>query len=209
MDNLNSANRYLVFIDFIWFLLNSFMNYTEDDILEFFQTHESLITHNIVAHTHFRPCGYSQARIDRMGDMARRSLRYALSCFGKTLYKGHSNWIVRKPDKYRPLTFVTIENLKETTDTEQTIHFNISLGNLPKHLSTTYIEILFRHAWHVKAKQSNDIYLTHVNDYPATERKWHGYILKDAAKDRKLAWTTNGTWDVLNCWIPHNAVNTD
>jgi len=199
----------LVFIEFLWFLLNNCMNYTEEDILEFFQTHESLITHNVVAHTHFRPCGHSQTRIERMSDMARRSLRHALSCFGKSLYKGHSNWIVRNPDKYRPLTLVTIENARETADKEQTIHFNISLGNLPSHLSTTYIEILFRHAWHVKAKQSNDIYLTHVSDYPSIQRKWHGYILKEVRKDRKLAWTTNGTWDVTNCWIPHNAANTD
>lgn len=193
----------------LWFCINKCMNYTEEHIAEFFQKHESKITHNLVAHTKFRPCGHTQFRIERMSEEAKRNLRYALSCFGKSLYPNHSNWIVRKPHIYRPLSLVSIENIKETTDPQQTIHFNISLGNIPKHLSTTQIEILFRHAWHVKAQQSNDIYITHVNDYPSSQRQWFGYILKDVSKCRKLAWETNGTWDVQNCWIPHNAAHTD
>lgn len=185
------------------------MNYTASDITEFFKTHESRITHNLVAHTKFRPCNHSKAQIERMVEESKKSLRYALNCFGKSLYPNHSNYITRKPDIYRPLTLITIENINETTDEEQTIHFNISLGNLPKHLTTTHIEILFRHAWHVKAQQSNDIFITHVNDYPAETKKWFGYILKDTNKSKSLAWETSGTWDVLNCWIPHNAINTD
>lgn len=185
------------------------MNYTASDITEFFKTHESRITHNLVAHTKFRPCNHSKAQIERMAEESKKSLRYALNCFGKSLYPNHSNYITRKPEIYRPLTLITIENINETTDEKQTIHFNISLGNLPKHLTTTHIEILFRHAWHIKAQQSNDIYITHVNDYPAETQKWFGYILKDTNKSKSLAWETSGTWDVLNCWIPHNAINTD
>lgn len=185
------------------------MNYTAEDISKFFSAHESKITHNLVAHTKFRPYLASQAKIDAMAEEAKRILRYSLNVFSKSLYPTQTNLPVRKPEIYRPLSLVTIENIKETTEAEQTIHFNISLGNLPKHLNTTQIDILFRHAWHVKAKQSNDIYLTHKNDYPASPQKWFGYIVKDANKSRKLAWDTCGTWDVLNCWIPHNAINTD
>lgn len=199
----------LVFAEKLWFSINKCMNYTAQDISNFFSQYESSITHNLVAHTKFRPCNYSQQQIDRMAEESKKCLRYALNCFGKSLYPNHSNYITRKPEIYRPLTFTTIENTTETTDKEQTIHFNISLGNLPKHLSTIQIEILFRHAWHIKAQQSNDIYLTHKNDYPSDTRKWFGYILKDANKSRKLGWDTNGTWDVLNCWIPHSAINTD
>jgi hypothetical protein len=185
------------------------MNYTAENISNFFNEHESMVTHNLVAHTKFRPYLASNSKIDAMAEEAKRNLRYALNVFSKSLYPNQSNLIVRKPEIYRPLSLVTIENIKETTDEEQTIHFNISLGNLPKHFNTTYIEILFRHAWHVKAKQSNDIYLTHKNDYPANPQKWFGYIVKDANKCGKLAWDTNGTWDVLNTWIPSNAINTD
>ncbi len=193
----------------LWFCINICMNYTADDIGKFFQTYESKVTHNLVAHTKFRPCNHSLPKIELMAEQAQKSLRYALNVFGKSLYPNHSNWTTRYPHKFRPLSLVTIENVKETTDEQQSIHFNISLGNLPKHLSTTEIEIYFRHAWHVKAKQSNDIYITHVNDYPAATTKWFGYILKEVNKSGKSAWDTNGTWDVLNCWIPHDAVNTD
>lgn len=185
------------------------MNYTAEHISQFFDEHESKVTHNLVAHTKFRPYLASKTKINAMAEEAKRSLRYALNVFSKSLYPNHSNLPVRKPEIYRPLTLVTIENIKETTDEEQTIHFNISLGNLPKYHNTTQIEILFRHAWHIKAKQSNDIYLTHKNDYPANPQKWFGYIVKDANKCGKLAWDTNGTWDVLNTWIPSNAINTD
>ena len=193
----------------LWFCINICMNYTADDIAKFFQTHESKITHNLVAHTKFHPCNHSLREIEEMAQQAKKSLRYALNVFGKSLYPNHSNWITRQPYKYRPLSLVSIENAKETTDEKQTIHFNISIGNIPKHLSTTEIEIHFRHAWHVKAQQSNDIYITHVNDYPATTTKWFGYILKEVGNSGKSAWDTTGTWDVLNCWIPHDAVNTD
>lgn len=185
------------------------MNYTADDISQFFNKHESMVTHNLVAHTKFRPHLASQAKIDAMAEEAKRNLRYALNVFSKSLYPNQSNLIVRKPEIYRPLSLVTIENIKQTTDEEQTIHFNISLGNLPKHLNTIQIEILFKHAWHVKAKQSNDVYLTHKNDYPSNPQRWFGYIVKDTKKCRQLAWDTNGTWDVLNTWIPSNAINTD
>lgn len=185
------------------------MNYTADDITNFFNKYEPNITHNLVAHTKFRPCGHSQIKIEKMAEESKKSLRYALNCFAKSLYPNQSNLTVRKPLSYRPLTLVTIENITETTDEEQTIHFNISLGNLPKSLSTFEIEKLFRHAWQVKAQQSNDIYITEKNEYPANPQRWFGYIVKEANKSKQLAWTTNGTWDVQNCWIPHNAINTD
>jgi hypothetical protein len=185
------------------------MNYKTKHILEFFEQHESKITHVVVAQTKFRPCRKSQAAIDAMATQAKKDLRHALNCFAKQLYPNHSNLVTRKPHVYRPLSLVTIENIKETTDPQQTIHFNITLGNLPKHLCTTMIDIHFRHVWHLKAHQQNDIYTEAVADYPGTIQRWLGYTLKDTKKDSKLAWTTNGTWDVENCWIPQAAINTD
>jgi len=185
------------------------MNYTAKDISDFFNQHDSMVTHNLVAHTKFRPCRHSKHQIEAMATDAKNSLRYALNVFSKSLYPNQSNLVVRKPHVYRPLSLVTIENIHETTDPQQTIHFNISLGNIPKHMNSTQIEILFRHAWHVKAKQSNDVYLTEKNEYPASPSKWFGYIVKEANNSKQLAWDTNGTWDVQNTWIPNNAINTD
>ena len=185
------------------------MNYTANDIAEFFTAQEHLVTHVIVAQTKFRPYRKSKQAIDAMATEAKKDLRHALNCFGKQLYPNQTNLVTRKPHQYRPLTLVTIENIRETTDEQQTIHFNISLGNLPKRLCTTMIDIHFRHAWHIKTHQQNDIYTQAVADYPSNQRKWFSYSIKDANKDSKLAWTTNGTWDVENCWIPQAAINTD
>ena len=185
------------------------MNYTANDIAEFFKAQEHLVTHVIVAQTKFRPYRKSKQAIDMMATEAKKDLRHALNCFAKQLYPNQTNLVIRKPHQYRPLTLVTIENIRETTDEQQTIHFNISLGNLPKRLCTTMIDIHFRHAWHIKAHQQNDIYTQAVADYPSNPRKWFSYSIKDANKDSKLAWTTNGTWDVENCWIPQAAINTD
>ena len=185
------------------------MNYKAKDIAEFFHQHESKVTHVIVAQTKFRPCRHSQSAIDAMAVQAKKDLRHALNCFAKQLYPKHTSLVQRKPHIYRPLSLVTIENINQTTDEQQTIHFNISLGNLPKHLCKTMIDIHFRHAWHIKSKQQNDIYTEATADYPSNPQQWFGYTVKDANKDSKLAWTTNGTWDVENCWIPQAAINTD
>ena len=185
------------------------MNYKANDITEFFMQHEHKVSHIVVAHTKFRPCGHSQFAIDLMAIQAKKDLRHTLNCLAKQFYPKKTNLPKRRPHLYRPLSLVTIENIYETTDEEQTIHFNICLGNIPKHLCTTMIDIHFRHAWCKKANQKNDIYTEAVTDYPSSLKKWFGYSVKEANKDSKLAWSTNGTWDVENCWIPQAAINTD
>lgn len=185
------------------------MNYSAADIASFFAAHKSKVTHNLVAHTKFHPCNHSQFQIDAMAAQAKRDLRYALNCFAKSLYPNHTSLVQRKPHIYRPLSLVTIENIKETTDEEQTIHFNICLGNIPRRLSTAGIKCHFQYAWVDKARQQDDIYITHKDDYGTDINKWFSYIVKDANKSKQLAWTTSGTWDVENSWIPNNAINTD
>ncbi len=185
------------------------MNYTAQDIADFFGTYQQHITHAIVAHTNVHTKGLSDRAIERAANEARYDLRYALNCFNKFLYPNHTNLPLRKPMQFRPLCFVTVEGARQTTDPAQTIHFNISFGNLPKSFSTTQIEICFRHAWHVKAKQSNDIYCEATSDYPCDSMRWTGYTLKEAQQDTRKAWATNGTWDVENCWIPHAALAAD
>ena len=189
--------------------INKCMNYKAQDIADFFGTYQKHITHAIVAHTNVHTYGMTNAAIDRAAEEARKSLRYALNCFNRFLYPTRTSLPMRTPLVFRPLCFVTIEGAKQTTDPAQTIHFNISFGNLPKAMSTTHIEICFRHAWHVKAQQSNDLFCEAVRDYPSDSARWTGYTLKEAQQDTRKAWATNGTWDVENCWIPHTALAAD
>jgi hypothetical protein len=191
------------------------MNYTALDIQNYIGKYEKHFTHVIVAHTKFRPyvspknrlITNSNNRIQNQAEQAKKELRYAMNCFNKLLYPSATNKPIRHPDLYRPLTFVTIEGAKETTDRAQTIHFNITLGNLPSVLVTEDIEVLFKHAWYVMAKQSADV---KAYDYrTGTNKQWVGYALKEAQQMPTKAWETGGIWDVENCWIPHAALNAD
>ena len=191
------------------------MQYTANDIKAFLGQYENHISHVIVAHTHFRPYTNpikgkhtnSTAKIQRQLDQTKRDCRYALNIFNQMLYPSSTNKANRHPDTYRPLTFVTIEGAKETLDRSQTIHVNISLGNLPTVLTAEDIHVLFQYAWHTQAKQSNDIT---VLDYKkGTDNQWTGYSLKEAQQAPRKAWETNGIWDVENCWIPQAALAAD
>ncbi len=193
--------------------------YNAKDIEHFFNRYEKHVSHVIVAHTHHRPYvasrdvgrfkniradQYAKAKIVETGN----DLRHALNCFGKLLYPAHPNRPKQNPNVFRPLTFVTIEGAKETTDRAQTIHVNIAIGNLPSVLNTEDIEALFRHAWHDMAHQSSDV---KVFDYKQIEgqSRWMGYSLKEAQQAPYKAWDTNSIWDVSNCWIPHAALKAD
>lgn len=191
------------------------MNYTAHDIEKYIGKYEQHFTHMIVAHTKLRPYLDPQRqkyvntakRLEYLAAQAKRDCRHALNCFNKLLYPGATNKPIRHPELYRPLTFVTIEGANETTDRAQTIHFNITLGNLPAQLTADEVKTLFLHAWHTKAKQSDDV---QVYDYVAGEdRQWTGYTLKEAQQTRTKAWATDGIWDAENCWIPHAALAAD
>lgn len=180
-----------------------------------FDRYKQHVSHVIVAHTFHRPYvastnvgRFKHVRADSYLKQklleTSKDTRYALNCFNKLLYPNATNKVIRKPDLFKPLAFVTIEGAKETTDRAQTIHVNIALGNLPKALTTEDIETLFRHVWHEKAKQKDDVWVEKYN-----ENDWNGYMVKEGQRDIKRAWNENSFWDVSNCWIPHNALKAD
>ena len=190
-------------------------NYTASDIKDMFDSYKQHVSHVIVAHTFHRPYiantnvgRFKHVRADSYLKQklveTSKDARYALNCFNKLLYPSASNLVIRKPHLYKPLAFVTIEGAKETTDRSQTIHVNIALGNLPKALTTEDIETLFRHVWHEKAKQKDDVWVEKYN-----ENDWNGYMVKEGQCDIKRAWNEHSFWDVSNCWIPHNALKAD
>ena len=190
-------------------------NYTASDIKDMFDSYKQHVSHVIVAHTFHRPylanTNVGRFKHVRADSYFKKKLletsndtRYALNCFNKLLYPSATNLVIRKPDLYKPLAFVTIEGAKETTDRSQTIHVNIALGNLPKALTTEDIETLFRHVWHEKAKQKDDIKVTAYD-----ERDWVGYSLKEAQQQPRRSWDIDSIWDVGNCWLPHSALKAD
>ena len=190
-------------------------DYTSHDIKAMFDDYRPFISHIIVAHTFHRPCVAStnigrfknvkpESYLKSKLEQTSKDTRYALNCFNRLLYPNATNRVVRNPKLFRPLTFVTIEGVKETTDRSQTIHVNIALGNIPKALTNEDVDTLFRHVWHEKAKQKNDVY---VRNYD--ERDWIGYSLKEAQHQSSRAWNTDSIWDVGNCWLPHAALNED
>ena len=193
--------------------------YNAKDIESMFNQHEQHVSHVVVAHTLHRPYvattdvgRFKHVRADQYiktkMEQTSKDTRYALNCFYKLLYPNHTNRPTQNPHIFKPLTFVTIEGAKETTDRSQTIHVNISLGNLPSVLNTEDIETLFRHAWHDMAHQSTDV---KAYDYYKVDEAshWAGYSLKEAQQNTRKAWDTNSIWDVSNCWIPHTALNAD
>jgi len=190
-------------------------NYTANDIKDMFDSYKQHVSHIIVAHTNHRPYvastsvgRFKHVRTDSYMKQkiveTSKDTRYALNCFNKLLYPNATNKVRRKPDLYKPLAFVTIEGAKETTDRAQTIHINIAIGNLPKTLTTQDIETLFRHVWHEKAKQKDDIKVMACDD-----RDWFGYSLKEAQQQPRRSWDTDSIWDVGNCWLPHSALKAD
>lgn len=190
-------------------------NYSIDDWNGFVAGYDEHITHVVVAHTKLRPFVNAQDKrignvekwIDCLAAQAIKDCRYALNCFNKLLHYGHANKVVRNAQVYRPLTFVTLEGAKTTTDCRQTLHFNISLGNLPKHFTTQDIDTLFKYAWCDMAGQSNDVW---VQDYNKNiGMNWHSYVGKEANYNRQRVWGENSILIVENCWIPHKALATD
>ena len=193
--------------------------YNAKDIESMFNQHEQYVSHVVVAHTLHRPYvastdvgRFKHVRADQYiktkMEQTSKDTRHALNCFYKSLYPNHSNRPTQNPNLFKPLTFVTIEGANQTTDRSQTIHVNISLGNLPAVLNTEDIETLFRHAWHDMAHQSTDV---KAYDYYKVDEAshWAGYSLKEAQQSTRKAWDTNSIWDVSNCWIPHAALKAD
>jgi hypothetical protein len=193
--------------------------YTAKDIEDMFNEHHKHVSYTIVAHTLHRPFvttlnfgKFKDTRADAYLktklEQTSKDTRYALNCFYKLLYPDHSNRPNRNPFFFKPLTFVTIEGVKETMDRSQTIHINIALGNLPSILNREDVEVLFKHSWHTMANQSADV---KAYDYYSVDgsSRWTGYSLKEAQQDSRKAWDTNSIWDVSNCWIPHDALKAD
>lgn len=183
--------------------------YTKQDVVNWFDQYSNHISHVIVAHTHIRPVVANKRLIaferfkQQSLQQTSKSLRHALNCLDASLYPNQSNKVKRNKFEFKPLTFVTIEGAKETTDPAQTVHVNILLGNLPNTITTAQLEQLFRQAWVTKTRQSSNVFVT---EYQHQAGKFSGYMLKETDKDKRLIWGDNSIIDIENCWIPRKAL---
>ena len=190
-------------------------DYTAKDIEAWFDGYKRQITHVVVAHTKYRPwvACQNQGRyrlintqnyLQRRLEATSKSTRYALNGFNRFIFPGRTNRTRQRPDLFKPFAFVTIEGARPTQDRAQTIHINLALGNLPAKLTKDDLHVIFRHFWHEKAKQKDDVW---VDNYDG--RPWGGYSLKEAQQDPSRMWNESSILDVANCWIPHCALNED
>jgi hypothetical protein len=129
------------------------------------------------------------------------------------LYKDDPKLPFRKQREFRPLTFTTVEGLSPNLTREKTMHFNILIGNLPEHFTKQMLMFHFMKNWVGRFDQSEDIWIKSVDELvqesdSSTDSPIQvvgRYILKDAFNNKSNAWSTDGTLDIQNTWLPHDA----
>ena len=87
-----------------------------------------------------------------------------------------------------------------------TTHFNIILGNIPKHFrQAETINSIFRHTW-TNCRQSEDV---HTQTIIGSSKGLNFYVLKEAHYDKQKIVGDISTWDIDNTFIPNAAVYAD
>jgi len=83
------------------------------------------------------------------------------------------------------------------------------LGECQKDYTKEELKEVFLKTWNKKYKQSSDVWVRSVEDLVSSNEStispisaFSHYSLKDAYADKSKAWKVDGTWDVLNTWLP-------
>ena len=181
-------------------------NYNANDIHTFFDAHAHLAQFYIVAHTNICPARLSAKTLHTRVQTAKQDLRHTLNVLATTLHPNQPNCVRRKPHLYRPLTLTTIEAVNTAQAAVLTTHFNIILGNIPKHFrQAETIDGIFRHTW-TNCKQSEDVHTQPIID---SSKGLNFYVLKEAHYDKQKIVGDISTWDIDNTFIPNAAVYAD
>ena len=107
--------------------------YKASDIQQLFDAQAHLAQFYVVAHTNICPARLSVKTLHTRVQAAKQDLRHTLNVLAATLHPNQSNLVRRKPHLYRPLALTTIEAVNTAQAQTLTAHFNIILGNIPKH----------------------------------------------------------------------------
>ena len=162
-------------------------NYTAEDINEWVSKYYDQFQFLVVAHTNCYPKDKSFQTI--ISQQLKRS-----EFLGKTLFEVSKS---------------TVEFNTPFVREDDTMHFNVMLGNLPKEYTKEKLKEVFLESWNKKFKQSKDVWVFSVEDLVKINdgtdspiSAFSRYSLKDAYADKSKAWKVEGTWDVLNTWLP-------
>ena len=132
--------------------------YNATDIQQLFDAQSHLAQFYVVAHTNICPARLSVKMLHTRIQTAKQDLRHTLNVLAATLHPTQSNLVRRKPHLYRPLALTTIEATNTAQAQTLTTHFNIILGNIPKHFrQADTINSIFRHTW-ANCRQSEDVH---------------------------------------------------
>lgn len=197
LTSLINTKLFSKFHGFYLILLNSSMANDKLILTQYFEKYARYVTHVAVAHSSFHPCNATDRQIEAMlREFQDKQLRHFIRRFGQALYQAKA---LRKPERYMPLIFTTIEGARASALPEQTIHANFALGHLPAHLGVAELKDRFTECWVEKARiANNDIWLDQVS--ALGPENWFSYITKEAERGN------GSTWDFENSWIPHQAL---
>jgi hypothetical protein len=180
--------------------------YNAADIQQIFDAQAHLAQFYIVAHTNICPARLSAKTLHTRVHSAKQDLRHTLNVLAATLHPKQSNLVRRKPHLYRPLALTTLEAVNTAQASALTTHFNIVLGNIPKHFrQAETINSIFRHTW-TNCRQSEDVYTQPII---GISRGLNFYVLKEAHYDKQKIVGDISTWDIDNTFIPNAAVYAD
>ena len=180
--------------------------YNAADIQQLFDAQAHLAQFYVVAHTNICPARLSAKTLHTRVQTAKQDLRHTLNVLAAALHPNQSNLVRRKPHLYRPLALTTIEAINTAQAATLTTHFNIILGNTPKHFrQAETIDGIFRHTW-TNCRQSEDVQ-THAITGSSTGLNF--YVLKEAHYDKQKIVGDISTWDIDNTFIPNAAVYAD
>ncbi|MDB3948223.1 hypothetical protein N9370_00450 [Paracoccaceae bacterium] len=180
--------------------------YNAADIQQLFDEQSHLAQFYVVAHTNICPARLSAKTLHTRVQTAKQDLRHTLNVLAATLHQKQSNLVRRKPNLYRPLALTTIEAVDTAQAATLTTHFNIILGNIPKHFrQAETIDGIFRHTW-TNCRQSEDV---HTQTIIGSSKGLNFYVLKEAYYDKQKIVGDISTWDIDNTFIPNAAVYAD
>ena len=180
--------------------------YNAADIQQLFDAQAHLAQFYVVAHTNICPARLSAKTLHTRIQTAKQDLRHTLNVLAAAVHPNQSNLVRRKPHFYRPLALTTIEAVNTAQAPTLTAHFNIILGNIPKHFrQAETINSIFRHTW-TSCRQSNDV---HTQAIIGSSKGLNFYVLKEAHYDKQKIVGDISTWDVENTFIPYAAVYAD
>ena len=184
-------------------------NYTAEDINEWVSKYYDQFQFLVVAHTNCYPRNKSLQTIFSQQIKRSEFLGKTLFEVSKSLYKNEPFLPRDYRDEYGMLQFSTVEFNSPNVREGDTMHFNVMLGNIPKDYTKEQLKEVFLGTWNKKFKQSKDVWIYSVDELVNMKEgtdspisAFSGYILKDAYADKSKAHMVEGTWDVLNTWLP-------